>query len=74
LQARRGRITAVLALDAAPAIPAELVFLPPLAFAVILLTNFLVLLAAIGWKERTLEARQSEIATRPTRAAPVRPW
>ena len=51
----RGLITAVLALDAVRAKPAELAFLTPLVFAVILLTNFLVLVASIRAKDLVLE-------------------
>ena len=44
----RGLITAVLALEVVEAKPAELVFLTSLAFALILFTNVLVLLASIS--------------------------
>jgi len=47
----RGLITAVLALDAVRAMPDKIGFLTPLAFAVILLTNFLVLVAAVRAKD-----------------------
>ncbi|MDE3148332.1 MAG: cation:proton antiporter [Acidobacteriota bacterium] len=46
----RGLITAVLALEAIRAKPAELVFLPSLTFAVILLTNGLALVAMVRSK------------------------
>jgi NhaP-type Na+/H+ or K+/H+ antiporter len=42
----RGLITAVLALEAVQAMPAELAFLPSLTFALILFTNILVLVAS----------------------------
>jgi len=51
----RGLITAVLALDAVRTMHTELAFLTPLVFAVILLTNCLVLLAAIRAKDLVLE-------------------
>lgn len=54
----RGLITVVLALDAVRAMPDQLAFLTPLAFAVILLTNALVLLAAIRAKDLILEVIQ----------------
>jgi hypothetical protein len=52
----RGLIAAVLALDAVRAMPDQLAFLTPLAFAVVLLTNVLVLLAAVRAKDLILEA------------------
>jgi potassium/hydrogen antiporter len=54
----RGLITAVLALDVVRAMPAELAFLTPMAFGVILLTNVLVLLAAIRAGELAGEPRE----------------
>ena len=46
----RGLITAVLALEAIQAMPADLVFLPSLAFVLILLTNGLALVATVRAK------------------------
>lgn len=46
----RGLITAVLTLEALEAMPGELVYLPSLTFAVILITNLLVLVASIRAK------------------------
>jgi cell volume regulation protein A len=52
----RGLITAVLTLEVVQARPAELAFFTSLAFAVILSTNVLVLLAAIRARDIALEA------------------
>jgi potassium/hydrogen antiporter len=59
----RGLITAVLALEAIEANPSSLLFLTSLAFAVILLSNLLVLLAAI--RAKPAAAVTEEIATEP---------
>ena len=60
----RGLITAVLALDAVRAMPDRIAFLTPLAFAVILLTNFLVLVAAIRAKD--LNINLNSVDTEPS--------
>ena len=68
----RGLITAVLALDAVRAMPEQLAFLTPLAFAVILLTNVLVLLAAIRAKDLVLEPiQQPAVAVQPSETTPA---
>lgn len=67
----RGLITAVLALDAVRAKPAELAFLTPLAFAVILLTNFLVLVASIRAKDLVLEVAQPPVVIEPSGQTPA---
>ena len=61
----RGLITAVLALESIQAMPADLVFLPSLTFALILFTNVLVLVASI--RARTLSVASTEQAA-PTAA------
>jgi potassium/hydrogen antiporter len=66
----RGLITAVLALDAVRAMPVELAFLTPLAFAVLLLTNFLVLVAAVRAKDLVLEAPPSVVVVEVTGVTP----
>ena len=53
----RGLITAVLALEAIQAMPSALSFLPSLVFALILLTNGLVLVASIRARAIAAEAR-----------------
>ncbi|MGH9744484.1 MAG: cation:proton antiporter, partial [Candidatus Acidiferrales bacterium] len=65
----RGLITAVLALDAVRAMPDQLAFLTPLAFAVILLTNILVLLAAVRAKDMILETAAEPAAALPSSEA-----
>jgi NhaP-type Na+/H+ or K+/H+ antiporter len=50
----RGLITAVLALEAIEAMPADLKFLPSLIFALILFTNVLVLVASVRAKRLSL--------------------
>ncbi len=59
----RGLITAVLALDAVRAMKPQLDFLTPLAFAIILLTNVLVLLAAIRAKDDFRKSRRRRSRT-----------
>ena len=54
----------MLALDAVRAMKPQLDFLTPLAFAVILLTNVLVLLAAIRAKDLVLEVAAAPVAVR----------
>jgi hypothetical protein len=52
--------------------PEQLAFLTPLAFAVILPTNVLVLLAAIRAKDLILEAiQQPAVAVQPTETTPA---
>ncbi len=66
----RGLITAVLALEVVQAIPAELSFLTPLTFAVILITNVLVLMASI----RANRLRTKNLIPRiPPSESPARP-
>ena len=64
----RGLITAVLALKAVAAEGATLAFLPDLAFAIILLTNLLLLVATI--RARRIEARVGTSAATATEPAP----
>lgn len=63
----RGLITAVLALEAIQAMPADLIFLPSLTFALILFTNVLVLVASVRAKALSVEsAAQSATETSPS--------
>jgi NhaP-type Na+/H+ or K+/H+ antiporter len=62
----RGLITAVLALEVVEAMPVELVFLTSLAFALILFTNVLVLLASI--RAQALSVAATAPAAAPTMA------
>jgi NhaP-type Na+/H+ or K+/H+ antiporter len=64
----RGLITAVLALEVIVAMPKELEFLPALTFALILFTNFLVLIASIRAKALAVGAEEgSPVAALPQR-------
>lgn len=67
----RGLITAVLALDAVRAMQGELAFLTPLAFAVILLTNCLVLVASVRAKDMGLEAPPAPVAVQTSETTPA---
>jgi hypothetical protein len=67
----RGLITAVLALDAVRAMKPQLDFLTPLAFAIILLTNVLVLLAAIRAKDLALEVAPAPVAVESSETTPA---
>jgi cell volume regulation protein A len=67
----RGLITAVLALDAVRAMKPALGFLTPLAFAVILLTNCLVLLAAIRAKDLVLEVTPAPVVVESSETTPA---
>jgi cell volume regulation protein A len=67
----RGLITAVLALDAVRAMQGELAFLTPLAFAVILLTNCLVLLASVRAKDMGLEVPPAPVAVQTSETTPA---
>jgi cell volume regulation protein A len=59
----RGLITAVLALEVVQAMPAELSFLTPLTFGVILLTNVFVLLASIRARQLRADSTMTGVAT-----------
>jgi cell volume regulation protein A len=67
----RGLITAVLALDAVRAMQGELAFLTPLAFAVILLTNCLVLLASVRAKDMGLEVPPAPVVVQTSETTPA---
>jgi hypothetical protein len=67
----RGLITAVLALDAVGAMKPQLDFLTPLAFAIILLTNVLVLLAAIRAKDLVPEVAPAAVAVESSETTPA---
>jgi cell volume regulation protein A len=67
----RGLITAVLALDAVRAMKPQLDFLTPLAFAVILLTNVLVLLAAIRAKDLVPQVAPAPVAVQSSESFPA---
>lgn len=59
----RGLITAVLALEAIPAMPKDLVFLPSMIFVLILFTNVLVLAATIRARVLAVSAQEKAAAT-----------
>lgn len=61
----------MLALDAVRAMKPQLDFLTPLAFAVILLTNVLVLLAAIRAKDLILEVAPAPVAVESSEITPA---
>jgi hypothetical protein len=67
----RGLITAVLALDAVRAMKPQLDFLTPLAFAIILLTNILVLLAAIRAKDLVPQVAPAAVAVQSSGSFPA---
>jgi cell volume regulation protein A len=67
----RGLITAVLALDAVRAMQGGLAFLTPLAFAVILLTNCLVLIASIRAKDLGMEVAQAPVTVQTSETTPA---
>jgi hypothetical protein len=67
----RGLITAVLALDAVRAMKPQLDFLTPLAFAIILLTNVLVLLAAIRAKDLVPQVAPAPVAVQSSESFPA---
>jgi len=69
----RGLITAVLALDAVRAMGGGLSFLTAMAFAVILLTNCLVLLAAVRAKDLILAAPPAPVAIEPSQSTSAWP-
>jgi potassium/hydrogen antiporter len=57
----RGLITAVLALEAIPAMPKDLIFLPSLTFALILFTNVLVLVASVRAKALSVVSTEQTV-------------
>jgi NhaP-type Na+/H+ or K+/H+ antiporter len=61
----RGLITAVLALEVIQAMPVELEFLPSLTFAVILLTNVLVLIASVRARALSIAPVENAMAGAP---------
>jgi len=67
----RGLITAVLALEAVRAMKPQLDFLTPLAFAIILLTNALVLLAAIRAKDLVPQVVPGAVAVQSSESFPA---